>query len=472
MPSGSSPRDRSTTLPPDPDPLGSELERDAVAICAELIRFDTSNFGGGECRGEHEAAHWVASELRDCGYEPVIVEAAPRRASTVVRIPGRDRSRPGLLLHGHLDVVPAEAGDWSVDPFGGEIRDGAVWGRGALDMKGTDATMLAVARGLARDGIVPARDVVLAFVADEEDSGRLGAGHLVREHSELLAGVGHAIGEGGGTLHRLPDGSHLYPIACGERGTAWIELTARGTAGHGSRPRSDNAVSVLAGTIARLAAIRWPVRLIAQVAALLDGVAERLGGELDPHDPRLAERLGDIGELVGATLSNTLSPTMLSAGYAANVVPSSAVGVVDGRMLPGYEDEFFAALEAELPDSVSYRLLNDERPIAADPADPELALLAAAVRAHDPGALVLPCVAGGGTDAKWFNRLGIACYGFAPERMAPDFPHGLLVHGVDEHVPIESLAFGARVLDTYVRADPDTGPGGLSRTDTTPMEET
>jgi acetylornithine deacetylase/succinyl-diaminopimelate desuccinylase-like protein len=456
--------------------LVSELERDAVAACVALIRFDTSNFGGGDSRGELEAAEWVASELRDCGYEPVIIESAPRRASTVVRIPGRDRARPGLLVHGHLDVVPAEAGDWTVNPFAGEIRDDAVWGRGALDMKGTDATMLAVARALARDDVAPPRDVVLAFFADEEDSGHLGAGHLVHERPELLAGVAHAVGEGGGRLHRLPDASHLYPVACGERGTAWIELTARGSAGHGSRPRNDNAVSILAETVTRLAAIRWPIRVISQVAALLDGVGARLGTELDPRDPELAEQLGEIGELVTATLSNTLSPTMLSAGYAANVVPSSAVGLVDGRMLPGYEDEFFAAVEAELPSTVSYRLVNDERPIAADPGDPELELIRDAVRAHDPGALVLPCCAGGGTDAKWFSRLGIACYGFAPERMAPGFELGRLVHGVDEHVPIDSLAFGARVLDTYLRADPDPDPDpdpgrpGLGRPDPKPQE--
>jgi acetylornithine deacetylase/succinyl-diaminopimelate desuccinylase-like protein len=450
--------------------LSSELERDAVAACSTLIRFDTSNFGGGDSRGELEAAEWVASELRDSGYEPVIIESARRRASTVIRIPGRDRARPGLLVHGHLDVVPAEAGDWTMNPFAGEIRDGAVWGRGALDMKGTDATMLAVARALARDDVAPPRDVVLAFLADEEDSGHLGAGHLVRERPELLTGVAHAVGEGGGRLHRLPDASHLYPVACGERGTAWMELTARGSAGHGSRPRSDNAVSILAETVARLAAIRWPIRVISQMAALLDGVGARLGTQLDPHDPELTEQLGEIGELVSATLSNTLSPTMLSAGYAANVVPSSATALIDGRMLPGCEDEFFAAVEAELPSTVTYRLVNDERPIASDPGDPELELIRGAVRAHDPGALVLPCCAGGGTDAKWFSRLGIACYGFAPERMAPGFELGRLVHGVDEHVPIDSLAFGARVLDTYLRADPDPGRPGIGRADPKPQE--
>src|SRR5579875_1513448 len=346
---GSTPADLAEGVAAVAEGEASDLVRDAVRACRTLIRFDTSNFGGGSCRGEREAAEWVAAELRDCGYEPLIVESAPRRASTIVRIPGRDRSRPGLLLHGHLDVVPAESGDWTVDPFGGEMREGAIWGRGALDMKGNDAAMLAVARGLARDGFTPARDIVLAFVADEEDSGHLGAGYLVRERPELLAGVSHAIGEGGGMLHRLPDGSHLYPVACGERGTGWIELTARGTAGHGSRPRGDNAVALLAATVARLAAIRWPVRLIAQVAGLLEGVSEQLAEPLDPHDPQLPDRLGEIGELIASTLSNTLSPTMLSAGYAANVVPSSAVGVVDGRMLPGCEEEFFAAVEAELP---------------------------------------------------------------------------------------------------------------------------
>jgi acetylornithine deacetylase/succinyl-diaminopimelate desuccinylase-like protein len=432
----------------------SELERDAVATCSALIGFDTSNYGGGEARGEREAAEWVASELRDCGQEPVIVEAAPRRASTIVRLAGRDRERPALLVHGHLDVVPAESEDWTVDPFGGEIRDGAVWGRGALDMKGNVAAMVAVARALTRDGVAPPRDVVLAFLADEEDSGHLGAEYLVCERPELLRGVTRAIGEGGGTLHRLPDATHLYPVACGERGTAWIELTARGTAGHGSRPKADNAVATLAETIARLARIRWPIRLIPQVQSLLDGIGAHLDDELDPHDPGLPARLGEIGELVAATLSNTLSPTMLAAGYAANVVPSSAIGLVDGRMLPGHEDEFWDAFHAQLPPAVSYRLTNDSPAIATVPDDPELALIAAAVHAHDPGALVLPCCAGGGTDAKWFSRLGIACLGFAPEQMASGFEPSRYVHGVDEHVPIDSLAFGARVLDTYLRSAP------------------
>jgi acetylornithine deacetylase/succinyl-diaminopimelate desuccinylase-like protein len=430
------------------------LETDAVHACSTLIRFDTSNFGGGESRGEREAADWVAAQLSECGYDPVVVESLPGRASTIVRIPGADPELPALLVHGHLDVVPADASEWSVDPFGGEVRDGAVWGRGALDMKGMDAMMLAVARGMARDGMSPPRDLVLAFVADEEDGGRHGAGHIVDSHPELLDGVTTAIGESGGGLVRLPDGGHLYPVATGERGTAWIELTARGQAGHGSRPRADNAVAVLAAAVARLAAIDWPVRVIPAVAALLDGLGERLGVELNPADPDTLTRLGDARDVVDGTLTNSLSATMLQAGYKANVVPSEAIAVLDGRILPGHEDEFLAAVDAALPPSVTRRFVSFQAPVAARHGGAELAAMSAAIRAHDPDALVLPCCATGGTDAKLFSRLGIACYGFAPEWTAPDFDSHRYVHGVDEHIPTDCLAFGVRVLDTYLRSRP------------------
>ncbi len=435
------------------------LETDAVQTCATLIRFDTSNFGGGESRGERAAAEWVAAELTDCGYDPVVVESLPGRASTIVRIPGADSALPAVLVHGHLDVVPADASEWSVDPFGGEVRDGAVWGRGSLDMKGTDAMMLAVARGLARDGVTPPRDIVLAFVADEEDGGRLGAGHVVAEHPELLEGVRTAIGESGGGLVRLPDGGHLYPIATGERGTAWIELTARGSAGHGSRPRADNAVTAIATTVARLAALQWPVRAIPAVAAFLEGAGARLGVTLDASDPDALERqLGDAAEVVSGTLRNSLSPTMLQAGYKANVIPSEAVAVLDGRILPGDEDAFFAAVDAALEPGVSRRQLSYQGPISSRHDGAELEGMRAAIDAHDPGALVLPCCSTGGTDAKLFSRLGIDCYGFAPERFPDGFDAGRYVHGVDEHIPTECLAFGVRVLDTYLRSQPVSTP--------------
>jgi acetylornithine deacetylase/succinyl-diaminopimelate desuccinylase-like protein len=407
-----------------------------------LVRFDTTNYGDGKSNGEREAAEWVAGQLQDAGYLPAVIEAEPGRASTVVRIAGRDRAAPALLVHGHLDVVPAAPEDWSVDPFAGEVRAGAVWGRGALDMKATDAAMLAVALGWARAGYVPPRDVVLAFVADEEDSGQFGAGYLVREHAGLFAGVTSAIGESGGYSVHLPDGRRLYPIACAERGTARIKLTARGTAGHGSRPNPANAVTALARAVARLADHRWPRHVIPAVQALLDGLGAT------PSD---LLTLGDAGRLLEATLSNTLNATMLHAGYKVNVVPSEAVAWLDGRVLPGTAGEFFGTLDRLVEPGVTCEVTTYAPPVETPHDTQEFAAMAAAVRAHDPDALVLPCCAGGGTDAKAFSTLGISCYGFAPARWPAGFAPWNYVHGVDERVPIESLVFGAAVLDTYLR---------------------
>lgn len=434
-------------------PTGT-LESDVVSDCARLIRFDTSNFGGGESRGERAAAEWVAEQLSDCGYRPVVLESRPGRASAVVRIPGTDPAAPALLVHGHLDVVPAAAKDWTFDPFCGEVRDGHVLGRGALDMKDMDAMMLAVARGFAREGTTPARDVVLAFVADEEDTGQYGAGFLATEHRDLFEGVTTAIGESGGGLTVLPDGSHLYAVATGERGSAWMQLTARGQAGHGSRANPHNAVTTIARTVAALAAIEWPTRLIPNVRAFLDGVAAQLGVSIDPADPASLEQLGDARRLVEATLSNSLNPTMLSAGYKVNVIPSEAVAHLDGRILPGLEDEFFATVDALLPDTVSRSFDSFARPVGSRHDSAEFAAMADAIRAHDPAALVLPFCMGGGTDAKAFSAIGIECYGFAPGRLPSGFPTHRYVHGVDEQVPIDSLEFGVRVLDTYLRSAP------------------
>jgi acetylornithine deacetylase/succinyl-diaminopimelate desuccinylase-like protein len=447
--------------------LQGSLEQDVVEACAQLIRFDTSNFGAGDSRGERDAAEWVAAQLADCGYDPQILESRPGRASTVVRIPGTDPTAPALLVHGHLDVVPAAAADWSFDPFCGEIRDDAIWGRGALDMKDMDAMMLAVARGLARDGVAPRRDLVLAFVADEEDTGEYGAGFLVEQHPDLFAGVSSAIGESGGGRTVLPDGSPLYAVATGERGSAWMTLTARGTAGHGSRMVADNAVTTLARTVAALADIQWPVRQIPTVRALLDGIGARLGRHFDPDDPAALAELGAAARLVERTLSNSLSPTMLAAGYKVNVIPSEATAHVDGRILPGLEAEFFATVDAALPASVTRSFDSYEAPVGSSHESAEFALMTEAIRAHDPDALVLPFCMGGGTDAKAFSRLGIACYGFSPGRLAPDFPADKYVHGVDEHVPIDSLHFGVRVLDTYLRSAP-AGPDHSTRS---PVEE-
>jgi acetylornithine deacetylase/succinyl-diaminopimelate desuccinylase-like protein len=426
------------------------LAADTVAVCVRLIRFDTSNYGGGRSNGESEAAAWVADELAEAGLSPVVLESAPGRGNTVVRIPGEDRSAPALLVHGHLDVVPAEAADWSFDPFAGEVRDGAVWGRGALDMKDMDAMMLAFVKHLARTGTRPPRDLVMAFVADEEDTGDYGAGFLVDKHPDLFRGVTAAISESGGHLVRLPGGGRLYPIAAAERGSAWLNVTARGTAGHGSRRAPDNALVKLAAAIGRIAAHEWPIRVIPTVQALLDGLCEHLGRPLDPAD---LSPLGKAAELVGGTLADTLNPTMLEAGYKHNVIPSEATAALDGRILPGTEEEFFTTLDALLGPDIT-RAGDFSAPISADHRSADFAAMAAALRAHDPEALVLPYCMTGGTDAKAFARIGIPGYGFVPGQTPEDFDAWQYVHGVDEHVPTASLAFGSSVLATYLLSDP------------------
>jgi acetylornithine deacetylase/succinyl-diaminopimelate desuccinylase-like protein len=435
------------------------LDDDVVDLCATLIRFDTSNFGGNDAHAERPAAEWVATRLSDAGYDPQVLESSPGRASTVVRIPGRDRSAPGLLAHGHLDVVPVDAADWQRDPFLGEVVDDpvsgpSVWGRGALDMKDMDAMLLAVVLGFARDGFVPPRDLVLAFVADEEDTGGYGAGFLVAEHPELFEGVTAAIGESGGHRTVLPNGAHLYPVATCERGTAWMRLTARGPAGHGSRPAPRNAVATLSRAVARIADQQWPTRLIPAVRALLDGVAAELGLPADADDPDALAAMGEIAGLITRTARNSLNPTMLQAGYKANVIPGEATAVVDGRVLPGTEDKFFATVDELLGPDVTREFVSFTRPVGAGHETAEFAAIGAAIRSWDPGAIVLPYCLGGGTDAKAFSTLGINCYGFAPGVFPPGFTAGDYVHGIDERVPISSLHAGVRMVDAYLRSDP------------------
>jgi acetylornithine deacetylase/succinyl-diaminopimelate desuccinylase-like protein len=318
-------------------------------MTSELIQIDTSNYGGGS-GSERPAAEYVASQLEDAGIEALLLESAPGRANVVARVAGRSPSLPALLAHGHLDVVPAVASDWTVHPFSGEVRDGVVWGRGAVDMKNMVAMMLAVARGWVREGRSPQRDVVFAFTADEEDSAAAGAAWLVREHADLFEGCTEGISESGAYTFHAGDGIRLYPIGAGERGTAWLDIVARGTAGHGSRVNRDNPVGALAAAVARIDAYDWPVRLTPTVRAALTSIGAAVGVAVDPDASgfdvdAVLERLGPARRLVDATIRNSANPTMLSAGYKVNVIPGVATGRIDGRVLPGTEDEFEAALD-------------------------------------------------------------------------------------------------------------------------------
>ncbi|HVX44163.1 MAG TPA: M20/M25/M40 family metallo-hydrolase [Mycobacteriales bacterium] len=424
---------------------------EVVDLCAELIRFDTSNFGGGDCRGETPAAEWVVARLAEVDVEAQLLESAPGRGNVVARINGTDPAAPGLLVHGPLDVVPAVAEDWSVPPFSGVVRDGCLWGRGTYDMKSTCATTLATVRAMLREGRRPRRDLVLAFTADEEDTGDYGAKFLAEQHAGLFAGVTEGISESGAyTVHA--GGRRFYPIAVGERGTAWMRLTATGEAGHGSRPGPDHAVLRLVNALSRLGTYDWPARPSEPVRELIEQAAAALGVPYDPEDlDGTADRLGGMGRFALQALRCTATPTMLEAGYKVNVIPTAAQAHVDARVVPGAEIEFIETLEKLLGEGITYEFVNHENPLLAPHDSPLLEQMSESIQAFEPEARVVPFVMSGGTDAKAFARLGIAGYGFTPLRLPEELPYHSLAHAVDERVPVEGLEFGAQVFEQFIR---------------------
>jgi acetylornithine deacetylase/succinyl-diaminopimelate desuccinylase-like protein len=434
-----------------PAPPGATAQDEAARLCSDLIRIDTTNLGDHSGPGERPAAEHVAALLSDAGLDPVLLESHPGRASVVARIAGTDPARPALLIHGHLDVVPADAADWQVPPFAGEVRDGCVWGRGAVDMKDMDAMILAVVRERMAQGRRPPRDLVLAFLADEEAGGTWGARWLVDNHPELFDGVTEAIGEVGGFSAAI-GGRRLYLVQTAEKGMAWLRLTAHGTAGHGSMLQPDNAVTAVAETVARIGRHEWPVRLTPSARAFLDAAAAALGmpGISQNEYPAVLAKLGPLSRMVGATLSNTANPTMLNAGYKVNVIPQAATAEVDGRFLPGCEDEFLAELDGLLGPGVTREFVHRDVALQTSFDGDLVAAMTAALLAEDPDAQVVPYCLSGGTDAKSFSRLGIRCFGFTPLRLPDGLDFSGMFHGVDERVPVEALSFGVRVLDRFI----------------------
>jgi len=423
---------------------------EVVTICRDLIRIDTSNPGDHSGPGERKAAEYVAALLAEAGLEPRILESHPGRASVTARIAGEDSSRPALLIHGHLDVVPANAADWRHDPFSGEIADGCIWGRGAVDMKDMDAMILAVVRQRLRDGRRPPRDVVLVFTADEEAGGRWGAHWLVDEHPGLFEGVTEAIGEVGGYSVTI-GGRRLYLMQTAERGIAWLRLTAQGTAGHGAQVHPDNAVTELAEAVARIGRHEWPLLLTPPVRAFLEEASAALGTEFSPQNPEaVLDKLGPISRIIRAVLRNTANPTGLKAGYKVNVVPQQAVAEVDGRYLPGQEKEFFAEIDKLLGPGVTREFIYQDIAVQTSADGPLYEAMTGALLAEDPDGRCVPYTMFGGTDAKAFSLLGIRCFGFAPLRLPADLDFSGMFHGIDERVPADGLRFGVRVLDRFL----------------------
>ncbi len=419
-------------------------------MARDLIRFDTTNFGEGRSRGEREAAEYVGAYLESLGLTPEYYEPIPGRTNVQARVTGSDPTLPALVLHGHLDVVPAIAEDWSVDPFGGVVKDGMLWGRGAVDMKNMDAMILTSVAEILRAGERPRRDIVVVFFADEENGGVEGSQLVVRDRPEWFAGATEAISEVGGYSIGVA-GSRAYLLQVGEKALVWLRLHATGRAGHGSRLHPENAITRLAAAVAELGRARWPIELTPTTRRLVDDLAGLSGRDAaDPDD--VVDATGPTSPFLSSTLRTTTNPTGLNAGYKHNVIPDAASAAIDVRTLPGQEDLVLGEIQRIVGDDIRIEIVHRdiglEVPFDGALVDTMVDLLGR----HDPGVPVLPYLMGGGTDNKALAELGIAGYGFAPLRLPADLDFTGMFHGVDERVPIDALVFGQRVLADLIRS--------------------
>ncbi len=426
------------------------IEDEVVSICQDLIRIPSVNYGEG--RGDEKAvADYILASLAEVGIEATIYESAPNRCNVIARIKGRDSNRPGLVVHGHIDVVPANADDWSVDPFSAEIKDGMIWGRGAVDMKNVDAMILSIVRSWSRNNFIPSRDIVLAFFADEEAGMSFGSRWMTEHHPEVFAGCSEAISEVGGFSVTVADGKRLYFVEAAQKGIHWMKLTAKGRAGHGSMMNDNNALTTITEAVAKIGRYEWPQRYTKTVKLLFKKIAEATGKPYDERDLRpLLKEIGPTERMIGATLQNTANPTMLEAGYKANVIPGSASAVIDGRFLPGYEDELNNTIRAIIGEDIEIETISRDIALEIDFEGDLVDAMCNAIIKHDPEGIPVPYLMSGGTDNKALSEIGIIGYGFSPLQLPADLDFMALFHGVDERVPISGLHFGVNVLKDFM----------------------
>ena len=427
-----------------------ELENETITLCQEMIRIPSVNHGEGQ-GNEKAMAEYVASKLAEVGIKSELIETAPNRVNVVAKIEGADKSRPGLVLHGHIDVVPANASDWSVDPFSGLIKDGFIWGRGAVDMKDMDAMILATVRMWQRTGYKPPRNILLVFFADEEAGSNYGSRWLVKHRPEIFDGYSEAVSEVGGFSVTITGEHRLYLIEAAQKGIQWMKLTAKGTAGHGSFINQDNAVTKVADAVSRIGAYEWPQLETKTSSFFFRKIAELTGEKYDPKNVKpLLHHLGDAVKMFGATISNTANPTMLEAGYKVNVIPQSASAMVDGRFLPGHENQLQETIKKLAGDEIEIEVLTRDIALEVEFAGPLVKAMCDAISSEDSAGIPVPYLMSGGTDNKALYDLGIVGYGFSPLKLPKDLDFFALFHGVDERVPIDGLKFGVRVLYEFL----------------------
>jgi acetylornithine deacetylase/succinyl-diaminopimelate desuccinylase-like protein len=427
-----------------------ELENETITLCQEMIRIPSVNHGEG--KGDEKAmAEYVAGKLAEVGIKSELIETAPNRVNVVAKVEGADQSRPGLVLHGHIDVVPANAADWTVDPFSGVIKDGFIWGRGAVDMKDMDAMILATVRMWQRIGYKPPRNILLVFFADEEAGSNYGSRWLVKHRPEIFDGYSEAVSEVGGFSVTITGEHRLYLIEAAQKGIQWMKLTAKGTAGHGSFINLNNAVTKVADAVARIGKYEWPQLETKTSSFFFRKIAELTGDKYDPKNVKpLLHHLGDAVKMLGATISNTANPTMLEAGYKVNVIPQSASAMVDGRFLPGHENQLQETIKKLAGDEIEIEILTRDIALEVEFAGPLVKAMCDAISGEDSAGIPVPYLMSGGTDNKALHDLGIVGYGFSPLKLPKDLDFFALFHGVDERVPIDGLKFGVRVLYEFL----------------------
>jgi acetylornithine deacetylase/succinyl-diaminopimelate desuccinylase-like protein len=433
------------------------VQEEVTGYLCDLVRFDTTNPPGNEL----PAAEYLRDVLAGEGFEPTVLESAPNRGQVVARMKGTGEAQP-LLLLSHLDVVPVERDKWERDPFGGEVVDGVIWGRGTIDTKELTAMQLMVLLLLKRQGFAPKRDIIMAATADEEAGGKFGVGWLVENHWPLIEAE-YAINEGGGFGLDL-GGRRVYVIQTAEKGVCWMKLRATGKPGHGSTPHGDNAVVYLVEALARIAHAKLPQHRTATVDAFIKGLAGTqkfpasalLPLVLNPAlEPLLLNQMADnemLGPMMRAMLHNTATPTVLSAGQKTNVVPSEATGEVDGRLLPGQSpDDLVAELKPYLGDKVEVEFLTTSQPCEVNYRTPLYGLCEQVLQEHDPGCAAVPFMITGSTDGRYLAMRGVKVYGFAPLQQEPGSSFLEMAHGHNERLSVKNLMFGTRVLYEVVR---------------------
>lgn len=434
--------------------MSQTLDADTQAVADEavehlqaLLRIDTTNPPGDETA----AATYLAEALLSDGYSPTVLESAPGRGNVVARYPGSG-SRSPLLIYGHTDVVTAEPEHWSHGPFSGDVADGCVWGRGALDMKSMVAQELAVMLLLRRNGVRLSRDVIFAATADEEAGGAAGMGFLVDDHPQLVSAE-YGLSEGGGTTMYVA-GQPLYDVRTAEKGTLRFRMRAHGEPGHGSIPRAETAVSRLAEAVTLLTRTPLPYRstpTFDRFLAVLSDMLRIPATDRSTGEERLARILAVIptglAEYIHAISHDTAVPTGLHAGRKINVIPGVAEASVDGRYLPGQTEEgFLSEIRAVVGHDIEIEPVNRSQPLEDPPGGPLYETIERVMARHAPGARVTPMMLSGATDAKHVSRLGTKCLGFGPVRIGESFPADSLVHGHNERIPLDGYLWGVQVL--------------------------